>query len=87
MEQSIRHNHRSLNNLGIRYVNFRDFYGLKQSPSHREDLMTIYVMSKGIRRSKYDSCVYMRQGKVVYYLYLLLYVDDMLIGHSMQRCL
>ena len=36
----------------------------------------------GFSRSKYDSCVYFRKLADGSYMYLLLYVDDMLVAAS-----
>nr|GEW71538.1 putative reverse transcriptase domain, ribonuclease H-like domain, aspartic peptidase domain protein [Tanacetum cinerariifolium] len=39
-----------------------------------------YMLSNGFKRSSYDSCVYYRSYAPGEYIYLLLYVDDMLIA-------
>lgn len=38
------------------------------------------MIAQGFTRSKYDSCVYFRQYDDISFIYLLLYVDDMLIA-------
>ena len=55
------------------------FYGLKQSPRHWYKRFDSFILSHGFKRSDYDSCVYLKtiNGSTIY---LLLYVDDMLIA-------
>jgi hypothetical protein len=57
----------------------KSLYGLKQSPRQWYKRFDSFMLSQKFRRSNYDSCVYL---KVVYgsAIYLLLYVDDMLIA-------
>ncbi|KAH9762289.1 hypothetical protein KPL70_000762 [Citrus sinensis] len=58
----------------------RSLYGLKQSPRQWYRRFDQFMISNGYSRSKYDSCVYhgiINSGKAVY---LLLYVDDILIA-------
>ncbi|GJR98548.1 retrotransposon protein, putative, ty1-copia subclass [Tanacetum coccineum] len=55
-------------------------YGLKQSPRQWYRRFDEYMMSNGFKRSSYDSCVYYRSYASGEYIYLLLYVDDMLIA-------
>nr|GEV66261.1 hypothetical protein [Tanacetum cinerariifolium] len=38
-----------------------------------------YMMGNGFKRSSYDSCIYYKNYAIGEYIYLLLYVDDMLI--------
>uniref|UniRef100_A0ACD5WKD8 Uncharacterized protein n=1 Tax=Avena sativa TaxID=4498 RepID=A0ACD5WKD8_AVESA len=54
-------------------------YGLKQSPRQWYKRFDSFMISHGFERSKYDSCVYIKfvDGSPIY---LLLYVDDMLIA-------
>uniref|UniRef100_A0ACD5ZUM4 Uncharacterized protein n=1 Tax=Avena sativa TaxID=4498 RepID=A0ACD5ZUM4_AVESA len=56
-----------------------DFVGLKQSPRQWYKSFDSFMISHGFERSKYDSCVYIKfvDGSPIY---LLLYVDDMLIA-------
>ena len=42
------------------------------------------MMGQKYTRSKYDHCVYLCKLKDEYYIYLLLYVDDMLIASKSQ---
>ena len=57
----------------------RSLYGLKQSPRQWNKRFDSFMLSHGFKRSKYDSCVYIKHvnGSSIY---LLLYVDDMLIA-------
>ena len=56
----------------------KSLYGLKQSPRQWYKRFDIFVLSIGFTRSKYDSCFYFMSSENVS-VYLLLYVDDMLI--------
>ncbi|GJR85813.1 retrotransposon protein, putative, ty1-copia subclass [Tanacetum coccineum] len=58
----------------------KSHYGLKQSPRQSYMRFDEYMMSNGFKRSSYDSCVYYRSYAPGEYIYLLLYVDDMLIA-------
>lgn len=57
----------------------RSLYGLKQSPRQWYKRFDSFMLAHGFKRSNYDSCVYIKfvNGSAVY---LLLYVDDMLIA-------
>ena len=57
----------------------RSLYGLKQSPRQCYKRFDSLMLSHGFKRSDYDSCVYIKlvDGS---HIYLLLYVDDMLIS-------
>nr|CAH65740.1 OSIGBa0127D24.3 [Oryza sativa] len=54
-------------------------YGLKQSPRQWYKRFDSFMLSQKFRRSNYDSCVYLKvvDGSAIY---LLLYVDDILIA-------
>lgn len=56
----------------------KSLYGLKQSPRQWYKRFDSFMLSRGFKRSDYDSCVYLKivNGSAIY---LLLYVDDMLI--------
>ena len=56
----------------------RSLYGLKQSPLQWYKRFDSFMLSHGFKRSKFDSCVYIKHvnGSPIY---LLIYVDDMLI--------
>ncbi|GKC03026.1 retrovirus-related pol polyprotein from transposon TNT 1-94 [Tanacetum coccineum] len=55
---------------------------MDQTPDKGRDLRRFdeYMLSNGFKRSSYDSCVYYRSYAPGEYIYLLLYVDDMLIA-------
>ena len=57
----------------------KSLYGLKQSPRQWYKRFDTFMLSQGFKRSNYDSCVYL---KITTHsaIYLLLYVDDMLIA-------
>ncbi|GJT87483.1 retrotransposon protein, putative, ty1-copia subclass [Tanacetum coccineum] len=58
----------------------KSLYGLKQSPRQWYKRFDVYMISNGFSRSSYDSCVYFKEFAPGMYIYLLLYVDDMLIA-------
>ncbi|GJT51077.1 retrovirus-related pol polyprotein from transposon TNT 1-94 [Tanacetum coccineum] len=58
----------------------KSFYGLKQSPRQWYRRFDEYMLSNGFKRSSYDSCVYYRSYAPGEYIYLFLYVDDILIA-------
>ncbi|GJV95963.1 retrotransposon protein, putative, ty1-copia subclass [Tanacetum coccineum] len=58
----------------------KSLYGLKQSPRQGYRRFDEYMLSKRFKHSSYDSCVYYRSYAPGEYIYLLLYVDDMLIA-------
>ena len=57
----------------------KSLYGLKQSPNQWYKRFDSFMLSHDIKRSDYDSCVYLKtvNGSAIY---LLLYIDDMLIA-------
>lgn len=55
-------------------------YGLKQSPRQWNLCFDTFIKSQGFQRSLYDSCVYLKSYGDGYMIYLLLYVDDMLVA-------
>jgi hypothetical protein len=57
----------------------KSLYGLKQSPRQWHRRFDSFMICHGFKRSDYDSCVYSKivNGSAIY---LLLYVDDMLIA-------
>ncbi|GKD46634.1 retrovirus-related pol polyprotein from transposon TNT 1-94 [Tanacetum coccineum] len=55
-------------------------YGLKQSPRQWYRRFDDYMLSNRFKRSSYDSFLYYRSYAPGEYIYLLLYVDDMLIA-------
>lgn len=58
----------------------RSLYGLKQSPRQWYKRFDDYMVSNGFHRSGHDSCVYFKEYEDGAFVYLLLYVDDMLIA-------
>jgi len=58
----------------------KSLYGLKQSPRQWYKRFDSYMIKLGYIKSPYDCCVYMRKLKDDTFIYLVLYVDDMLIG-------
>ncbi|GJV72537.1 retrotransposon protein, putative, ty1-copia subclass [Tanacetum coccineum] len=58
----------------------KSLYGLKQFLRHWYKQFDVYMISNGFSRSSYDSCVYFKEFAPGMYIYLLLYVDDMLIA-------
>ncbi|GJU48891.1 retrotransposon protein, putative, ty1-copia subclass [Tanacetum coccineum] len=58
----------------------KSLYGLKQSPRQWYKWFDVYMINNGFSRSNYDSCVYFKEFAPGMYIYLLLYVDDMLIA-------
>lgn len=62
----------------------KSLYGLKQSPRQWYKRFDKFMMGQRYTRSKYDDCVYLRKLRDESYIYLLLYVDDMLIASKNQ---
>nr|GEX97481.1 retrotransposon protein, putative, Ty1-copia subclass [Tanacetum cinerariifolium] len=58
----------------------KSLYGLKQSPRQWYRRFDEYMLSNGFKRSSYDNYIYYRSYAPSEYIYLLLYVDDMLIA-------
>ncbi|GKF96109.1 retrovirus-related pol polyprotein from transposon TNT 1-94 [Tanacetum coccineum] len=58
----------------------KSLYGLKQSPRQRYKRFDKFMMESKYTRSKYDHCVYLKKLQDGSFVYLLLYVDDMLIS-------
>ncbi|EON88725.1 reverse transcriptase domain-containing protein, partial [Plesiomonas shigelloides] len=63
----------------------KSLYGLKQSPRQWYKRFDKFMMGQKYTRSKYDDCVYFRKLQDGFYIYLLLYVDDMLIASKSQN--
>ena len=55
-------------------------YGLKQTPRQWSKRFDTFMIKQGYTRSRYDNCMYFRQFSGDSFVYLLLYVDDMLIA-------
>ena len=60
----------------------KSLYGLKQSPRMWYLKFDEFLIRYGFIRNKYDSCVYILKKGEVCVLYLLLYVDDILIASA-----
>ncbi|KAH9646575.1 hypothetical protein KPL70_024912 [Citrus sinensis] len=58
----------------------KSFYGLKQSPRQWYLMFDEFMITNGFMRCNYDCCVYFKLLEDDHYIYLLLYVDDMLIA-------
>jgi hypothetical protein len=58
----------------------KSLYGLKQSPRQWYKRFDSYMIKIGYRRCEYDCCVYVRSLDDGSFIFLLLYVDDMLIA-------
>ena len=58
----------------------KSLYGLKQSSRQCYKCFDSFIRGKNNTRSHYDSCVYHNKLPEREYIYLLLYVDDMLIS-------
>ncbi|GJY28610.1 retrovirus-related pol polyprotein from transposon TNT 1-94 [Tanacetum coccineum] len=58
----------------------KSLYGLKQSLRQWYKRFDVYMISNGFSRNNYDSCVYFKEFALGMYIYLSLYVDDMLIA-------
>lgn len=60
----------------------KSFLGLKQSPIQWYKRFNHYAMSIGFERRKYDNCVYVLKSASKNLMFVLLYVDDMLLPGS-----
>ncbi|GJW65930.1 retrovirus-related pol polyprotein from transposon TNT 1-94 [Tanacetum coccineum] len=58
----------------------KSLYGLKQSPRQWYKRFDSFMIGHGYDRCSYDECVYLRKFPDGSFLYLVLYVDDMLIA-------
>jgi hypothetical protein len=58
----------------------KSLYGLKQAPRQWYKRFGSFMLAHGYSRSNYDHCIYLKQFPNGYFVYLLLYVDDMLIA-------
>nr|KYP38863.1 Retrovirus-related Pol polyprotein from transposon TNT 1-94 [Cajanus cajan] len=58
----------------------KSLYGLKQSPRQWYKRFDTFMISKGFNKSPYDCCVYHKKVEDGFMIYLLLYVDDILIA-------
>ncbi|KAG8501645.1 hypothetical protein CXB51_004727 [Gossypium anomalum] len=58
----------------------KSLYGSKQSPRQWYKRFDSFMTSHDFKRSSFDSCVYFKKNNDGSFVYLLLYVDDMLIA-------
>ncbi|CAA7029323.1 unnamed protein product [Microthlaspi erraticum] len=58
----------------------KSLYGLKQSPREWNHRFHKFMIKQKYKRSEYDPCVYRKGKSYADMVYLLLYVDDMLIA-------
>ena len=58
----------------------KSLYGLKQSPRQWYRKFDSFIIVQGFKRSAFDSCAYFKHMPNETSIYLLLYVDDMLIS-------
>ena len=59
----------------------KSLYGLKQSPRQWYRRFDDFMLSKGYHKSNFDHCVYFKKIRNGMYIYLLIYVGDMLIAY------
>ena len=62
----------------------KSLYGLKQSPRQRYKRFDQFMIGQNYTRSSFDHCVYFRKLQDGSFIYLLLYVNDMLIASRNQ---
>jgi len=63
----------------------KSLYGVKQAPRQWNEKFDHYMTEIGFKRSDYDSCAYTKKLSDDSTMYLLLYVDDMLVvANNMQ---
>ena len=58
----------------------KTFYGLKQSPRQWYKKFNSCIVSIRFKRSSYDGCFYFKRLKNRVKIFLLIYVDDMLLA-------
>lgn len=63
----------------------KSLYGLKQSPRKWNLRFDMFMKIAGFKRRAKDPCVYLKEGKSGDNVYLLLYVDDMLIATKRKK--
>ena len=60
----------------------KSLYNLKQSSRQWYKRFDSFMVGSGYSRSSYDSCVYFRKTHDGSFIYLLLYVDDIIVDCS-----
>ena len=63
----------------------RSLYGLKQSPRKWNKWFDSFMVTHGYMRCEYDCCVYFRVLANGSYIFLALYVDDMLVAAKSKQ--
>lgn len=58
----------------------RSIYGLKQAPRQWYRKFDDFMLRNNFKRSEYDWCVYHKKLTNNRYIYMLIYVDDMLLA-------
>jgi len=58
----------------------KSLYGLKQSPRQWYKRFDSYMIQIGYKSCEYDCCVYVKSLDDGSFIFMLLYVDDMLIA-------
>ncbi|KAH9714714.1 Integrase catalytic domain-containing protein [Citrus sinensis] len=66
--------------LDVKTALIKSLYGLKQSPRQWYKRFDQFIQGQKFTRSEHDHCVYFRKLPDRAFIYLLLYVDDMLIA-------
>ena len=61
-------------------LRLKSLYGLKQSPRQWNRRFDSFMKQQGFEKGAYDPCVYMKGSDSSHMVYLLIYVDDMLIA-------
>ena len=61
------------------YLLLKSLYGLKQAPRQWNKRFNDFMRFEGFHGSRFDSCVYFKDTSEGSCIYLLIYVDDMLI--------
>ncbi|CAM8956707.1 unnamed protein product [Rhodiola kirilowii] len=67
------------------YLLNKSVYGLKQSPRQWYKRFDEFMLSCDFKRSSYDWCIYYKYWDNGSTIYLLLYVDDMLIASDIMQ--
>ena len=62
----------------------KSLYGLKQFPRQWYHRFDEFITTNGFKRCNFDRCVYYKLLKTHHYIYLLLYVNDMLIAYKLR---
>ena len=63
----------------------KSLYGLKQLPRQWYKRFDSFMTSHDFRRSNNDSCIYFKNNDNGSFIYLLLYVDDILVAAKDKR--